>query len=172
MAYQKQIWENLPSTNTPVNADRLNHMEDGIYDASTQIVNAHSTSTDKAYSASYINGLKKVIYENQGTSVTDIVCSEAISNFDFLEIEFYHQDYYSSMIVPTSQNDIQIMSMGIPSGNTVLQFINQRYTINGSTLEFVVCAMVNISNTAVSFQDFYINSATIQVKKITGIKLS
>lgn len=33
MAYQKQIWENLPSTNTPLNADRLNHMEDGIADA-------------------------------------------------------------------------------------------------------------------------------------------
>lgn len=33
MAYQKQIWENLPSTNTPINADRLNHMEDGIADA-------------------------------------------------------------------------------------------------------------------------------------------
>ena len=33
MAYQKQIWENLPSTNTPINADRLNHMEDGIEEA-------------------------------------------------------------------------------------------------------------------------------------------
>lgn len=33
MAYQKQIWENLPSQNTPLSADRLNHMEDGIYDA-------------------------------------------------------------------------------------------------------------------------------------------
>lgn len=33
MAYQKQIWENLPSVNTPLSADRLNHMEDGIADA-------------------------------------------------------------------------------------------------------------------------------------------
>ena len=26
MAYQKQILENLPSTNTPLSADRLNHI--------------------------------------------------------------------------------------------------------------------------------------------------
>lgn len=33
MAYSKQTWSNLPSKTTPINADRLNHMEDGIYDA-------------------------------------------------------------------------------------------------------------------------------------------
>ena len=33
MAYTKINWENLPSTNTPVNADNLNHMDQGIYDA-------------------------------------------------------------------------------------------------------------------------------------------
>ncbi|QFP96407.1 hypothetical protein SEA_MODRAGONS_23 [Mycobacterium phage Modragons] len=33
MAYTKQTWENVPSTNTPLSADRLNHIEDGIEDA-------------------------------------------------------------------------------------------------------------------------------------------
>lgn len=33
MAYIKQTWENLPSTNTPITAERLNHMEDGIDEA-------------------------------------------------------------------------------------------------------------------------------------------
>ena len=33
MAYVKQNWENLPSTNTPITAERLNHMEDGISEA-------------------------------------------------------------------------------------------------------------------------------------------
>lgn len=33
MAYTKQTWANLPSKTTPINASRLNHMEDGIYDA-------------------------------------------------------------------------------------------------------------------------------------------
>lgn len=33
MAYTKQTWTNLPSKTTPINANRLNHMEQGIYDA-------------------------------------------------------------------------------------------------------------------------------------------
>lgn len=33
MAYTKQTWTNLPSKTTPINASRLNHMEQGIYDA-------------------------------------------------------------------------------------------------------------------------------------------
>ena len=32
MAYTEQIWTNLPSKTTPINASRLNHMEQGIYD--------------------------------------------------------------------------------------------------------------------------------------------
>ena len=32
MAYEKQTWTNLPSKTTPINASRLNHMEQGIYD--------------------------------------------------------------------------------------------------------------------------------------------
>lgn len=33
MAYSKQTWSNLPSKTTPINATRLNHMEDGIESA-------------------------------------------------------------------------------------------------------------------------------------------
>ena len=33
MAYEKVNWENLPSTNTPVNADNLNKMDEGIANA-------------------------------------------------------------------------------------------------------------------------------------------
>lgn len=33
MAYVKTTWQNSPSTNTPINATNLNHIEQGIYDA-------------------------------------------------------------------------------------------------------------------------------------------
>ena len=33
MAYTKQTWQNLPNKTTPINASRLNHMEQGIHDA-------------------------------------------------------------------------------------------------------------------------------------------
>lgn len=34
MAYNKQNWVDLPNTSTPISAERLNYMEQGIYDAS------------------------------------------------------------------------------------------------------------------------------------------
>lgn len=32
MAYVKQVWKNLPNKTTPVNAERMNHIEQGISD--------------------------------------------------------------------------------------------------------------------------------------------
>ena len=61
MAYQKQTWKNLPNQTTPITAERLNHMEDGIYDASTAttvtINNTYSTANDEVYSCNYVNGI-------------------------------------------------------------------------------------------------------------------
>jgi lysophospholipase L1-like esterase len=37
VSYDKQIWANGPSGNTPINADRLNHMEDGIEEVSQEV---------------------------------------------------------------------------------------------------------------------------------------
>lgn len=37
MAYSKQTWSNLPSKTTPINATRLNHMEDGIESANNLV---------------------------------------------------------------------------------------------------------------------------------------
>ena len=37
MAYKRVNWENLPSTNTPVNADNLNKMDAGIANAEKKI---------------------------------------------------------------------------------------------------------------------------------------
>ena len=66
MAYQKQIWENAPSTNSPLSADRLNHMEDGIDNAYKQIKNSYNTSTNDSYSCNYINNVIPTI-----TTVSD-----------------------------------------------------------------------------------------------------
>ena len=42
MAYTKTNWENLPSTNTPVNATNLNKIETGIVPANTQLISSGS----------------------------------------------------------------------------------------------------------------------------------
>lgn len=49
MAYTRVNWENLPSTNTPINATNLNHMDQGIYDANDKnIITASGTSSATA----------------------------------------------------------------------------------------------------------------------------
>lgn len=40
MAYTKQTWADLPSKTTPINASRLSHIEQGIYDAANTADNA------------------------------------------------------------------------------------------------------------------------------------
>ena len=47
MAYTKQTWEDLPSKNTPINAARLNHMEDGIFNAAKKADDAVDGLDDK-----------------------------------------------------------------------------------------------------------------------------
>lgn len=37
MTYQKQDWKDLPDESTPINAERLKHIENGIYDNSDEI---------------------------------------------------------------------------------------------------------------------------------------
>lgn len=67
MAYTKQTWANLPSKTTPINATRLNHMEDGIYDANQPA----TTSTQGQMSAAdktKLNGLYAV--EIDGTQIS------------------------------------------------------------------------------------------------------
>ena len=54
MAYERVNWENLPSTNTPVNADNLNKLNDAIdakINTSDIVDNLTSTNTDKPLSA-------------------------------------------------------------------------------------------------------------------------
>lgn len=57
MAYTKQTWEDLPSTNTPITASRLNHIEDGIESVETSLtpVTSYTETNTKGYSCDYIN---------------------------------------------------------------------------------------------------------------------
>ncbi len=55
MAYIKTVWENLPSTNTPVNATNLNKMEQGIYDANDKNVITANASSNITISTGGLN---------------------------------------------------------------------------------------------------------------------
>lgn len=67
MAYTKQTWANLPSKTTPINASRLNHMEDGIYDAN-QPATTSTAGQMSAADKTKLNGIYAV--EIDGTQIS------------------------------------------------------------------------------------------------------
>ena len=94
MAYSKQIWENAPSTNSPLSADRLNHMEDGIYNAYNQIKDSYTESGTDAYSCNYINANIEtkgtILWTNSSPTsnfaAQTITLNETLDNYDCYEI--------------------------------------------------------------------------------------
>ena len=58
MAYTKQTWQNLPNKTTPINASRLNHMEQGIYDAN-QLATTSSAGQMSAADKVKLNALEQ-----------------------------------------------------------------------------------------------------------------
>lgn len=105
MAYQKQIWENAPSTNSPLSANRLNHMEDGIYNASL-VANSYNESNTNAYSCDYINGKTKIQTLYTATSAsTSIDLSDSIQNYDFIIITLRAGNQFTrqTSVIPVNQ---------------------------------------------------------------------
>jgi hypothetical protein len=74
MAYTRVNWENLPSTNTPVNADNLNKMDAGIANLETEVENRTSYSTNEVEIGKWVNG--KTLYRR--------VFSGTVSNIESL----------------------------------------------------------------------------------------
>ena len=67
--YVKQAWKNKPNVSSPLNADRLNHMEDGIENNSNkikEIVPAVNELTEKMYTPDVIG----IQVDADNTSVT------------------------------------------------------------------------------------------------------
>lgn len=60
MAYERVNWENLPSTNTPVNATNLNKMDAGIANAVENLDKLSTYSTNETKIGTWISG--KPIY--------------------------------------------------------------------------------------------------------------
>ena len=55
MSYNKIIWQNSPSEATPINADNLNHMDDGIADVDGRVSTLESEQTQTGLAIQQIN---------------------------------------------------------------------------------------------------------------------
>jgi hypothetical protein len=112
MAYNKTNWENSPSTNTPINANNLNKIEEGIYQNSLkadQVGDLTTLATNEKSNLvgaiNEVNGkLSKIesIYSGSIYSGTDTL-SKSIENYDFLLVVIRGATYTrGTTLIPVS----------------------------------------------------------------------
>ncbi|QBJ00853.1 hypothetical protein Henu3_gp6 [Mycobacterium phage Henu3 PeY-2017] len=107
MAYSKQSWENVPSTNTPLSADRLNHIEDGIE-------GAHEGLDDKA----------DLAHDHVLADVTDVTSTGAAiagaadndAALEALQPELDNKIYGIVDYYATNELDVQVDASDVVSG--------------------------------------------------------
>lgn len=90
MAYVKQEWKNLPNQTTPVNATRMEHIEQGIYDNSVAISNIiESGSNSKGSYVKYSDGTMIVTRETYETTINvNVSWGNIFVGGDYTEWEF------------------------------------------------------------------------------------
>lgn len=91
MAYERVNWENLPSKNTPVNADNLNKMDEGIKDLETEL--SKKANSSDVYTKAELNSslLPITIVKNfyVGDSNTKTLQVEPRIPYIFVNSHFY-----------------------------------------------------------------------------------
>jgi hypothetical protein len=132
MAYIKTTWENEPSESTPINAENLNKMEDGIYNNSQNIgdITALNT-TDKSSVVNAINentenisGFGKLLWEGSFTSGS--ITIDGLS------------DYTTIIVIVGGATCIGSLEYGMGGaggyGSYTTSIYNYRFGVSGNTL--------------------------------------
>lgn len=136
MAYNKTNWQNLPSRDTPIYANNLNKMEEGIYQNSLGIEKigdlTNLETTAKTDLVSAINELTPVVlYDDDSGSSGNIEIEDNISNYSRIDI-----------VVKTTNNNIyNTLTFYDPNGkNLELRTGNAETGLTDYYL-FVACTM-------------------------------
>lgn len=75
MAYTKTIWENLPSTNTPINKDNLNKIEDELVSLDSTVT-SHTTEIENLKINKILWQDAYVMNENQTANLSEKVSEQ------------------------------------------------------------------------------------------------
>ena len=158
MAYTKTIWEDLPSTNTPINATNLNKIENGIETNSNNI----TTNTTN------ITNLTPVtLYNNtSGTSDNITLTNDSFSNYT--RVKIFGFDNYGNQVntefLPAINKNVELISIVTGSGTHYI--FTQEYSFSSTTLTKYRKGYSNIQNETYSYN----GDGTMFITKIIGYK--
>ena len=130
MNYTKTVWKDLPDTSTPITADRLNNIENGVEylfeNESSHAINEYSQSTTDSYSCNYVNNIntystdeirvgtwmnkplyRKVFTGTLGTEEVNIAISSLSCDFCYLEKGILISNGGPIYVIPTSYDVVE-----------------------------------------------------------------
>lgn len=171
--YEKQLWKDYPDTTTPITADRLNHMEDGISEAAKSgggdtIPVGSEFDYDGTTVPDGYEKVNNVLYDNETGTTDNITLSDDSSNYSYIEI-YYHRttsdsvDIYNSTKI-YSPNGKNVELLVINNKSNKLQIGNKIVSINGSEITNVDEKYSNTGETNFG------NSNSIYITHIVGYK--
>lgn len=168
MAYIKQNWVN---GTTICNAERMNHIEDGIANSlTTEDIKTTQTNSDTAtYSCNYIESLKGEVIYNSGGAAGNITLNKTnISDYKYLEIFFHADGIFNSTKIENANNRNFCINLIYTASDTTYQyFFTSGYKINGNILQFAYAtnSYMNDNN-----WHTYNHNSYIQIYKVIGYK--
>lgn len=144
MNYTKTVWKDLPDTSTPITADRLNNLENGVEylfeNESKQGINEYSESTNDSYSCNYTN---------------QIVESGSNENGDWIKYANGNLICYgkAAITAPVTYSDWYGFCRMADERTTTLPytFINTDYNIISTSYTFGYFSMILRSKATTSF---------------------
>lgn len=144
MAYNKTTWENAPSTNTPINANNLNKMEEGIYQNSLKAENNSTnigdlTNLETTNKTNIVNAINELIDKEEYSTTQEILTNKTSDGKRVYRayIEFAHSSANSNYTYTHNLNIDRIL------------IVNGFCTINGQTISsdgYRQLPVFNISN--------------------------
>lgn len=116
--YVKQIWKNKPDTSSPLNATRLNHIEDGIENNSNAISELDTSVTELTEKRTD-EGNWVLLHSSNSKSVTTKSVDMAPYRFIAFEIQFYNS-VCSQVILPINRvSNIRALSAFVDSTSNI-----------------------------------------------------
>lgn len=124
--YKKTNWQDSPSTDTPLDAEHLNNIEDGIEAATNAVITLETSKVDKV--DTYTKTETDKVIEAVTESVTALETSKANRVDTYTKVETDNQ-LSSKENASNKVNDIDTACTDeqYPTANAVKQFLNYNY---------------------------------------------
>lgn len=156
MAYTKQTWADLPSKTTPINAERLTHIEDGIFNAAQTADTAASTAGTAAANIGIVTGRVETLtgrvngLDTAVSNKVDKVAGKGLSTNDYDDTDKGKVDALGTASTKNSTSVVTDSSDLVESG-AVKDAVDGIYSVMGKNGAknrlFLTLAVLKANNT-------------------------